>query len=308
MPHPMKRIFQLTLAGLVLSVALLAGAGTYQDGDVLLIFREAGFNDVEFDLGDISQFLNHANGYTTPVTGWSLAKVATVFGSDLTGVSVIVAATQARTNLNRLAWVSSVNPGVTVNDVTASAWQGNLWSIINSLGTRPLIYQVPPFGSGWAYSIDPNGTYKLAAYDNIVSGNGVNGSALAQFGGNTAFTVEGAIPATLGFWQIQGTNEVPKPAAAYIGTFAVNAAGNLTFTAGPPQPEILAITRAGGVNTVTFTTVPAGSYSLVYSSTLTSPVSTWSTVSGPVSGTGDNQSLSHTIAGSAGYYGVVHTP
>jgi len=304
----MKRILQLSLAGLALSVALLAGAGTYQDGDVLLIFREAGFNDVEFDLGDIGQFLNHADGYTTPVTGWSLAAVTGVFGSNLTGVSVIVAATQARTNLNRLAWVSSVNPGATVNDVTASAWQGNLWSIINSLGTRPLIYLVPPAGSGWAYSIDPNGTYKLAAYDNIVSANGVNGSAIAQLGGNTAFTVEGAIPATLGFWQIQGTNEVPKPAAAYIGAFVVNAAGNLTFTAGPSRPEILGITRAGSVNTVTFTSLPGGSYSLVYSATLGNPVSTWTVVSGPVSGNGSNQSLIHTTAGSAGYYGVVHTP
>jgi hypothetical protein len=42
---------------------LWRGPGVYQDGDVLLIFRENGFDDVEFDLGNISQFLNQPNGY-----------------------------------------------------------------------------------------------------------------------------------------------------------------------------------------------------------------------------------------------------
>ena len=303
----MKRILQLTLAGFALSVALLARAGTYQDGDVLLIFRESGFNDVEFDIGDISQFLNHPDG--APVTGWDLSAVTGVFGTDLTGVGVIVAATQARTNLNRLAWLSSDNSSTIVNDVTASAWQGNLWSIIDSIGTRPLIYLAPPSGTGWAYSIDPNGTYKLAAYDNIVSANGVNGSALAQLGGNAAFTVESTIPATVGFWQIQGTNANPRPSAAYIGSFIAGAAGSLTFVAGPLQPTILGITRAGNVSTVSFTTLPSGNYSLVYTNALGGSISTWPVVGASVAGDGANHSLTHTNSSdSAGFYGILRSP
>jgi hypothetical protein len=307
----MKRIFQLTLAGLALSVAPLARGGTYQDGDVLLIFREPGFNDVEFDIGAVSQFLNHPNGYTVPVTGWPLATVTGVFGSDLTGVSVIVAATQASTNINRLAWLSSAASSGVVNDVTVSAWQANLWSIIDSIGTRPIIYLVPPSGTGWSYSIDPEGTYKLAAYDNIVSDDGVNAGAIPQLGGNAAFTVQGTIPASLGFWQIQGTNAIPKPAAGYIGSFVVDAAGNVTFTAGQPptQPTILGITRTGGVSTVTFTTVASGNYSLVYTNTLGSPVSTWPVVGASVAGDGASHSLTHTnLSDSAGFYGVLRSP
>jgi hypothetical protein len=62
------------------------------------------------------------------------------------------------------------------------------------------------------------------------------------------------------------------------------------------------------VASVTFTTLPVGTYSLVYSPTLGNPVSTWTVVSGPVSGNGSNQSLTHTTAGSAGFYGVVYSP
>jgi hypothetical protein len=54
----MKRILHIaTFLALVLA-APLARAWVYHDGDVLLIFRENGFDDIEFDLGNISQFLN----------------------------------------------------------------------------------------------------------------------------------------------------------------------------------------------------------------------------------------------------------
>jgi hypothetical protein len=88
----------------------------------------------------------------------------------------------------------------------------------------------------------------------------------------------------------------------------MDASGNLTFIVGPPEPAIVATTRAGNVVTVTFATLPVGAYSLVYSPTLGNPVSTWTVVSGPVSGNGSNQSLTHSTAGSAGYYEVVFTP
>ena len=63
----MKNILPTALAGLVLLATPSARAWPYQDGDALLIFRESGFNDVEFDLGNVSQFLNKPNGYTAAV-------------------------------------------------------------------------------------------------------------------------------------------------------------------------------------------------------------------------------------------------
>jgi hypothetical protein len=314
----MKRFLNLTLAGLALSVASLARGGTYQDGDVLLIFREPGFNDVEFDIGDVGQFLNHPDGYSNQVTGWSASTVTGVFGADLTGVSVVLAATESYTNASRLAWLSSDSSVTAVNDVTPSTWQADLWSVIDSIGTRPVTYlvpQTPPAGGNWSYSIDPNGTYKLAAYDQIVSANGVNDAAIPQLGGNAAFQVQGTIPGKLGFWQIQGTNAIPKPSAAYVGTFSVDATGALTFVAGPPaaarvpQPTILGITRAAGVNTVTFTTSVSGNYSLVYTNALGRPVTTWPVVAGPIAGDGASHSLTHTVStDNAGFYGVLVSP
>jgi hypothetical protein len=305
----MKKILQLTLAGLSLFATHLAGAATYQDGDVLLIFRESGYNDVEFDLGSISQFLNQPNGQVTAVSGWSFSQVTNVFGANVTGVSVIVAATENYTNLNRLAWLSSDNTSP-VNDVTPSAWQSSFWSIIDSIGARPTNYLVPTLGTGWSYSINPSqGQYALAAYDNVVDGNGAYGTAIAQFGGNAGFTVEGVIPAAFGFWQIQGTNAIPKPAASYIGTFSIATNGTLAFVAGPLQPTIVGITRVGSVSSVSFTTQPAGNYSLVYTSTLGSSITTWPVVSGPVSGDGSSHTLTHTnSSNSAGFYGILHSP
>ena len=64
----MKRI--LTLLALALAAVPTARAWTYNDGDVLLTFREAGYNDVEFDIGNVSQFTNLAVGTTITVSGW----------------------------------------------------------------------------------------------------------------------------------------------------------------------------------------------------------------------------------------------
>jgi len=224
-----------------------------------------------------------------------------VFGSDLTGVSVIVASTTSPTNANRASWLSSGNPSALISDVTPTVWQGNLWSTVNAIGNRPKAY-LP--AETFPYSLNPGGS---ASYDYVVSGGGQNEFDLAQLGGNVNFTVEQVIPGLFGFWAIQ-PHATPEPAATQLGSFYIDASGHLTFIVGPPQPAIVATTRAGNVDTVTFTTLPVGSYSLVYSATLGNPVSTWTVVSGPVSGTGSNQSLTHTTAGSAGYYEVVYAP
>ena len=298
----MKPIFPLTLVGLaLLGTPPARGGTTYQDGDVLLVFRQTGLNDVEYDLGNISQFTNHPNGYAAAVTGWDHTVATGVFGTDLTDVSVIVASTTSLTNANRTSWLSSGNPAALISDVTPTVWQGNLWSVINAIGNRPKTY-LP--AQTFPYSLNPGGS---ASYDYVVSGGGQNEFDLPQLGGNVNFTVEQVIPGLFGFWAIQ-PHAAPEPVATQLGSFYIDASGNLTFIVGPPEPAIVATTRAGNVVTVTFATLPAGAYSLVYSPTLGNPVSTWTVVSGPVSGNGGNQSLTHTTAGSAGFYGVVYSP
>ena len=307
----MKKIFQsAALAALALLSAPQARAWTYNDGDTLLVFRGSGFNNVEFNIGNISQFTNLADGTTITVPNWNLGLVTSIFGSDLTGVSVIVAATKSSSDPARAAWLSSKDTGATVTELTSSAWQAKLWSTINAIGTKPILNLLTPALTN-AYSIDPSsGVVRPSSYDYIVAGQ--NAGLIPQFGGNAAFNVEGVAPASFGFWQISPSTVTPKPASKYVGTFTIDAGGVLTFTAGPlvvaTQPNITGITRAGNLTTVTFTTTSGGNYSLAYSSKLDTSLASWSVVSGPVAGDGSNKSLTHTTAGDNGFYGVIRTP
>jgi hypothetical protein len=299
----MKKIILTVSAALALLATPPAQAWTYNNYDVLLIFRENNFNDVEFDLGNVSQFTNLPSGTTITVPNWTPSLVTGTFGANLTGVSVILAGTTSQYDANRAAWLSSVSNGVAYN-LTASDWQGSLWSTISSIGTRPVTYLVPSAVTNSvavanAYSVAPGGTYQIAAYDYIVS---PNGNSIAQFGGNAGFTVEQKVPGTLGFWQIQpGSTATP---AVYLGTFAITANGVLTYTAGPPPPSITGLARSGSLNTVSFATIPGVSYSLVYTNKLGGAASTWPIVSGPIIGDGAVDSLTHNSTTNAGFYRV----
>jgi hypothetical protein len=305
----MKKIFQLTMAGLASLAALAtpsARAWTYQDSDVLLIFRgNSPQDDVEFDIGNVSQFLNHPNGYTTAVTGWDPSLVVSTLG-QVSNASVVLTATTSSS-----AWLSSSPSVASVSDVTASTFLGDLYDIIDAIGTRPTSYDEAAETNAYVIQesggISPNSS--LGSYDYIVSSGGVNEANIAQFGGNVPFDVQGVAATTLGFWQIQPTNAIPKPSATYVGTFVININGSLTFTAGPLGPTIAGITRSGSVSTVSFGTLSIGNYSLVHTNALGAPISTWQVVSGPVAGTGGTRSLNHTNStDKAGFYGVVRSP
>ena len=319
----MKRITTITLAALALLVSLPAArAWTYRSGDALLIFHKTGKNDVEFDLGNVNQFTNLASGTTITVSGWSLSLVTNTFGTDLTGVSVVLAATTVITNASPASWITrrassypSEVPYQLAYQVGPSLWQLSYWSIIDSIGTRPVIYQAATSGAN-GYSIDPNGSAKLTSYDRIVTGEnhfsltgqgGFVNNNIAQLGGHAAFNVEGVVPASIEFWQIKPTTTVPAPPAKYLGTFNITAAGVLTYTAGLPTP-IPSISRTAGINTVSFPTVFGATYSLTYSNALNGSSTNWPVVAGPLTGDGISDSLSHTPAGSVGFYGVKATP
>jgi hypothetical protein len=314
----MKRIPLFVLAALALLAAPRARAWSYQDGDVLLIFRESGYNDVEFDLGNISQFLNHPNGYTAAVTGWDVDLVTNTFGPDLTGVSVALLATTARSSniTNETAWLSGVEPNTTSYNVHPSAWQAQLFSVIHAIGLAPEIYL--PTNTGNSYSIptssDPT---VVASYDNVVSADGtlgplpylyLGGSIPLPLGGNAAFNVEQVIPGSFELWGIQpGTNSPPAP-GALVGIFSIATNGVLTFVAGPPPSSILGITRSGGTNSVTFTTTVSGQYQLVHTNNLQQAGAAWPVVPGAVAGDGFVHTLNHVPADAAEFYRVERTP
>ena len=305
----MKKIHFTAIAAAALLAAPLARAWTYTDGNALLIFRATGFNNVEFNLGDISQFTNVPVGTTIPVAGWSSSLVTGTFGNDLTGVSVIVLATKSPFGNSKASWVSGQVAGGVVNEpLTASAWQSKYWSTINSVGIKPVQNTATPTPPN-AYSIDPSSAFTQgASYDFIVTGNGTRPGQIAFLGGNASFNVEGLVPGSFAFWQV-----APGADATYTGTFNITADGALTYTAGPfavqTPPTIVGVTRAGDVSTVNFTTVNGGSYYLTFANTLNGSSTNWPVVSGPVAGDGGSHSLTHTnSADNAGFYRVYRTP
>ena len=324
------RILQAAAFLFLLLAAPLARAWTYHDGDVLLIFRENGFDDVEFDLDNIAQFLGQPNGTTTPVGGWDVTPVLNTFGPDLTGVSVIVLATTGKTNGSLSSWVSGTEPNTTAYSVSPTAWESSLYSTINSLGTRPVIYQVPtvtsltyPLSPGGAlpspdtnaYVFDPTAAYQIDSYDWIVSGGVSLGNAtypntayLASLGGKSPFLVESIIPTSFDFWQIQPSTVQPATPDTYVGQFSITADGTLTFVAGPPASSIVGITQTGNVSGVSYSTVVGGHYALVSTNTLGAPVSQWPVVSGPIPGDGLNDTLTYSNASATGFYQVVRSP
>jgi len=325
----MKKIIYSALTALALWPALPAAAWTYTEGDVLLIFRQSATPgtypspnyDVEFDLGSVNNFLGHPNGYTTTVSGWNLANLQAVYGTDLTGVSVILIAATSPTNANPTAyfsaalpqsfWLNGIEPYHTAYTVSPSVWQA-AWSRINAVGTRPGLY-LPASQQKVSYAFPPS---SVLSYDRIVSSDNwvaagadgyVHNDWLPQFGGWAPFTVETVAPGSFGFLAVTPSTAPAKPLDSYIGTFTINAAGVLSFTAGPPTPVITGINRSGTVNTISFSTGLGGNYSLLYTNTLGGSTN-WPAAGGSLVGDGNIDSLTHVDTDGAGYYRVVRTP
>jgi hypothetical protein len=110
-----KFIPKILLATLALLATPLAQAQTwtYNDGDLLLVFRENGFSDVEFDLGSVTNYLGQTNGYTTTVGGWDSTVVTGQFGSNLKNVDVILLATSGQSAATQTVWLTSIEPNTT---------------------------------------------------------------------------------------------------------------------------------------------------------------------------------------------------
>jgi hypothetical protein len=289
----MKKIITLTLAALGLLATPPAQAWTYSDGDLLLIFRASEHNNVEFDLGSVSNYLGKPNGYTTTITGWDLSLVTSVFGTDLTGVKVILLATTSP---------SSAEPNTTAYNIGGPAWTTSLHGTINAIGNRPKYpFNVPPNEAN-AYSIDPGGQYRVASYDYTVSGGNFN--FIPKLGGNVPFTVEQAVPGFLDFWAIQPTTIYPNPPDHLVGTFTITSGGVLTFIAGPRASNIIGVTRSGNVSTVQFTTTVGNTYSVAFTNKLGGAAATWPVDVGTVTGDGKINTINHTSSGSAEFYRV----
>lgn len=299
----MKKIILSALALLALLATPPARAWSYSDGDLLLVFRASGHNDIEYDLGSVSNLLGHANGYTTSITGWNSSLITTEFGTGLPNVKVILAATTSSTNATPTAWISSADPNAYAYQVAGGAWTGNLHGTINSIGIRPENpFDVP------AAATTPTNAYIIgpfdpqlggASYDYIVSGG--NFRSIPTWAGTAPFStvpVEQAVPGSFDFWAVQPTNTANIP-DKLIGTFTITTNGVLTFVAGPRTPSIAGVSRSGNVSSIQFSTTVGNTYSVAYTNQLGAATANWPVDATTLIGDGKTDTLNHTNSGGA---------
>lgn len=292
----MKSLILTTLAVLTLFTTPLARAWTYSDGDVLLVFRN-GSQDVEFDLGSVTNFLGKTNGYTTTVTGWNASLLTSTFGVLNNNVKVVLLASAGGTN-----WLSSAEPNTTAYNIS-SADADSLHGVISAVGTRPLYPIAIPTNGPNAYSIDTGGQYASSAYDSIVSGGHFSG--ISKLGGNAPFAVEQGIPGFLDFWTIQSTGIYPNsPPDKLVGTFTIDTNGVLKFVAGPRASTVTGVSRSDNVSAVQFTTTVGNTYSVAYTNQLGGAVAGWPVDATTLVGNGKVNTLNHTNASSAEFYRI----
>lgn len=291
--NAMKKILLPAIAFLALLGAPLARAWSYNEGDLLLVFREPGNYDVEYDLGSVSNLLGHPNGYTTTITGWNPSVVTGQFGADLTGVDVVLLAVSA-TNAASTVWLSSSQPNTTAYNISSTAYSGIL-SVINATGNKPITpFNVTPapVTPTNAYAIQPSGLQGGASYDYIVSGGTF--ANIPNLGGRSPFTVQQSIPGSFDFWAIQPTSVYPNsPPDQLIGTFTITSSGVLTFVAGPQPSNITGVSRSGNVSTVQFTTTVGNQYSVAYTNQLGGSAA-WPVDTTTLTGDGNIDTINHT--------------
>jgi hypothetical protein len=282
----LKRIILPCLGGLALLAAPAARAWTYNNGDLLLIFRETGHNNVEFDLGSVSNYLGYPNGYTNVVAGWNFNVVTTNYSLTNSAVQFALIASTSTTATNRTVWLSDSQPLFAVNDIGSASWGSGLAVPINTIGQGGQSDPAAPAGTNY----DVLANTSPYAFDYITSINGSTPAAIPYLGGGSPITFEvtAATPNTVLFYAIQPSSVTPKPAATLIGSFTLFANGTLVFQAGPllDTPTITSVAASNSISTLTFTTKAAVKYRLIYSPLLSNSRSNWTILPNPVAGTG----------------------
>jgi hypothetical protein len=304
--NPKKLIPILT--AIAASVAAPAmKAATYSDQDVLLIFRANGYNDVEYDLGSVSQFLGHSNGYQAVVTGWSADVVSGQFALDGGLAQFGLLAVTSDQDANPRAWLTDDQPLVSVTDVTQSKWEVGLYGIIEAIGVGIATDPDAPAGTNYDV-VSPSSSY---SFDFITSNRGQSAALIPFLGGGSGlkFGATAAVPGTVLFYEVDPSSAPTKPAGTLVGSFSLSAAGTLEFQAGPllSAAPITSVSNSNGTSAVTFSSSRAVKYRLRYATQLGGSPQTWAILPTTVVGDGNPQTLQDNSASDSARYYVVES-
>ncbi|EEF58447.1 hypothetical protein [Pedosphaera parvula] len=273
----------------------VAGAFTYSDGDLLLVFRQDGFNDVEFNLGSVTNYLGKPSGTVLTVTNWDLAATRANFINNLSGVKFILMSATNSGAVVKKVYLTDQEASSSPTDISVSTWQ-LLREKIAQVGQQAAVGTAT--NSTQKYIISPSDT---TAYTYIASEGG--GGDVPTITGLAPFTVENPIPGTSRFFEVKGINPAVN-ASVQVGSFTMGTNGVLTFTAGVTQqqpplviPAILGASRIGNITSISFASTNGVNYRLRYtdSAGLSLGASNWTTLPS-VLGAGPTTTLQDTAA------------
>ncbi len=315
------------------SAAFTAAASTqaqtgfqYNDRDLILGFRQPGgssASDLVVDLGQASIYYGLATGSSLTISNYTTANLSAAFpgGLDALYWSVSGDVHNSNTDTNYplyTMWVTK--PRANLN-VQSTPWgprsvyqQGPTCAKVSGIGNNAVTYggTVPagPDNSTTQISIPPTSPY---SYTTLI---GAVGNYSGTFQGDveqvTPFGfASGGVAVQADLYQL-----IPSAASAkLIGYFELETDGSMKFFAAPaansvPQPTITSIIQAAGTNTISFTSVTNGNYSLLATNEagLGAPRSTWPVVKGPVTGNGSVSSLTDSSTDPIRYYSIKAVP
>ena len=297
----------LGLAGLLaLGASETSWALNYTDQDLLLVFRNPNGKDLICDLGSVSNYLGHADGFTQTVVAKYDKSVPIATYGDLTAgpLFALIASTPSNSSQKRI-WTSVGSTDANPLELTSTTL-ALVISKITNVGRNANSATASSATNVW--TID--GSDKLS-YTGVMTGNGTVPAGADTLGAYLPYTISSPIVGTVRFFEITSSTASPKPDAKQIGSFSVDADGTLTFTAGAggtvviTTPVIAGITRNGTLSTISVPSQSGVNYRLRYFSggLTTSPTSTWTP--GPtVAGTGSSLDLTDDSTDSARVYVV----
>ncbi len=307
----MKKLTLILLLILTATMAQVASAMNYisTNDDLLLVFRQTNFKDVEFDLGSVSNFLNQPAGTSFPVS-YNTNVCYTNFNSNISGVQfALVAATDssagaagASSDAPARVWLTDANLTTVPVSFSSSTFNG-IRNKIYTVGTDASLLTGNNSAPWLDTASDPN------AYSYIVSDNTAN---IGSFGGVLPFTVETNNGGSLKFYEFVASTVNPKPAAKYVGTFTYAANGIVTFSvpsASVPliPATITAVTNLGGSVKVYFTSTNNNNYRLLYTAAWPA---VWQTnaAAGLVAGNNGVTNFTDVTSAGARYYRILSVP
>jgi hypothetical protein len=322
----------LAVAG---SLSLLQGvqAATvfaYTSRDLILCFRKTGAtggttgpNDFQVNVGQASLYYGLKPGTNITVGGFTAGQLNNAF-DDLNDLSWSAAACVPAAGDSgdpsyptRTLWVSAprINP-----DAQSSPWvrkspstQGTAGGQIKSILDNAVFY------SGTVGSNALNNT-PTAILVPVGSGHefgafmGSFGNYANNFQGNVEnttppdFTTSGT-PSRLDLYELRPDSTATQPPGKYLGYFELKNDGTVVFVANPWPTPTLTFNRAGGTNTLTFTTSAivngfTPQYKLYFTNAagISTPTATWPFVSTNISGDGASHFFQDTSADSSRLY------